>query len=221
MRRIVSFFSLIILSHFAFSQDFQPSVNDLVEETQRSTGDADKLRLVWWVPVEFWEVSLASDPSMTKEQLTEFIDVLDDYTMIGVIEGTVGPFGGITYESRNAIKEELTITSTMGTVLRPLDDDDINPDAQNLLDMLKPIFSNMLGNMGENLQMMLFEGYESGLDRVADPKKEGVFKVQVFEETLEWKLPLGSLMPPKTCPVDGQLLNGAWLYCPWHGKKLE
>jgi len=35
-----------------------------------------------------------------------------------------------------------------------------------------------------------------------------------------WRTPLGSLLPLKICPKDGEGMNGAWNFCPWDGEKL-
>jgi hypothetical protein len=55
---------------------------------------------------------------------------------------------------------------------------------------------------------------------LADPLSEGSLSIRIGEQSFDWKLPLGSLMPPKMCPKDKEILNGAWIYCPWHGEKL-
>ncbi|MFY0651735.1 MAG: hypothetical protein JXQ96_06860 [Cyclobacteriaceae bacterium] len=221
MRRLLLLAFFFVLIFQAKGQEFTPNINDLVDETQRTSSASEEINLVWWIPVEFWEISLQNDPSMTKAQLAEFINVLENYTMIGVIDGKIGAFGGITYTSREDIQKNLNIISTSGKKLVPLWDDDIDPDAQNLISMLKPVFANMLGNMGENLQMYMFSGYEDGKVRVADPTEKGNFVVNLKDIVFDWKLPLGSLMPPKKCPEDGEMMSGNWSFCPWHGKALE
>ena len=50
--------------------------------------------------------------------------------------------------------------------------------------------------------------------------QEGSFTVKMMDETYNWRLPLGSLLPKKVCRTCGESLNGAWKFCPWDGTKL-
>jgi len=56
--------------------------------------------------------------------------------------------------------------------------------------------------------------------RIADAKEEGSFAVLIGEKKYRWKLPLGSLLPPKTCAECGEELSGAFKFCPYEGTKL-
>ena len=49
----------------------------------------------------------------------------------------------------------------------------------------------------------------------------GNFKVDIANESFVWKLPLVSLMEEKICPVDQQKMEGNWIFCPFHGEKLQ
>jgi hypothetical protein len=62
-------------------------------------------------------------------------------------------------------------------------------------------------------------GRETGRN-ISDATKEGVYYIEVGEKEFRWKLPLGSLLPPKICPVCKEKLSGAYKYCPWDGTKL-
>jgi hypothetical protein len=52
-------------------------------------------------------------------------------------------------------------------------------------------------------------------------KQRGQPSIDLFDTHYSWRLPIGSLVLPRTGPVDGEMLNGAWDYCPWHGVRLE
>ena len=87
--------------------------------------------------------------------------------------------------------------------------------------MMRPVLSNMLGPMGENMRFFLFPAVDGSGTEIANPTSQNHFAVQLGDHHFRWRLPLGSLLPPKACPDDGQVLNGAWNYCPWHGTKLK
>lgn len=86
--------------------------------------------------------------------------------------------------------------------------------------MMKPLFANMLGPMGQNMVFFLFPSNNKEGQKIADSKKEGSFSVEMGEREFRWRLPLGSLLPPKICPTCGEKLSGAYKFCPWDGTKL-
>jgi len=212
---------LFVFGLKTYSQDFRIDLNDLINETQLSSDDMDLMRLVWWIPTEFWDASFAEDPSMKQSDIDEFKDVLGEYVMLAVLEGNIGMFGGITYKSRELIKDGLSIRDRLGMQYTALSEEDISPDARNLIAIFQPVFANMMGEMGENMQIFLFEAYDADGRMRFDPNQRGLLNVQLFEESFEWKLPLGALLPRKSCPVDGESLSGSWNFCPWHGDQLK
>jgi len=205
----------------SYSQDFKINLNDLVDETQISSEDMELMRLAWWIPLEFWDASFADDPSISDAEINEFKDVLGDYVMIAVLEGKIGLFGGVTYKSRSIIETGLNIEDEIGMQYKALAEENISADARNLISIFQPVFSNMMGELGENMQIFLFEAYDADGRLRFDPTQPGSLKINIFEESFEWKLPLGALLPPKVCPVDGESLSGAWNFCPWHGNELK
>ena len=79
----------------------------------------------------------------------------------------------------------------------------------------------MLGKMGENMYFFLFQKEDNPRDRIIHPTKEEKFTVKLGGEKLHWNLPLSSLLKPKKCPVDNEIMNGSWKFCPFHGVKLD
>jgi hypothetical protein len=152
--------------------------------------------------------------------MEEILKVLRPYTLVAVVDGTIGPMGGTTFRSEAEIRKEIVFVDTLGKEHRPIAADAISTDVKNLLGFMKPVMSNMLGPMGENLYFFAFPAQNDAGKRLADPKSEGTFALRLAKQSFDWKLPLGSLMSPKMCPRDKEILNGAWSYCPWHGDKL-
>ena len=50
-------------------------IQQLVQDTQRFNQDARVTKMVWWIPVEFWEATLEQDPGLTEEQKKEWLFV--------------------------------------------------------------------------------------------------------------------------------------------------
>lgn len=195
-------------------------LNVLTDETQKTLPDADRMTLVWWIPEEFWQATLGQDANHSKAQTEEFLKIVRPYVMFAVVDGKIGSFGGVTYKSEEVVRSTIQVVDSQGTVYRPLSNDKIDPDTRNMLAMMKPVLSNMIGKMGENMHFVVFPAKDAAGRRIADPYKEGALSLKMGSDVFKWRLPLGSLMPAKTCPVDGEVMSGAWKFCPWHGDKL-
>lgn len=74
--------------------------------------------------------------------------------------------------------------------------------------------------MGQNLLVFLFPAVGKDNQKIADAKKAGSFAVNIGKLEYKWRLPLGSVVPPKICPKCGEKLSGAYTYCPYDGTKL-
>ncbi|XLS29662.1 hypothetical protein ACJD0Z_02310 [Flavobacteriaceae bacterium M23B6Z8] len=195
---------------------------DLISETQREANEADEIGIVWWIPTEFWELSFRDDPNIGESEAQAMMDIIKDYTLVAVVKGKMGIFGGVTYESKKSLEETLYITSVDGDIRKPLTENQISPDLINLLGMLKPVFSNMMGNLGENFHFFVFDSKNSSDKFMFHPLSEDDFTVTVDkDDVFEYDLPLSSLIMPKICPEGKKELNGKWNYCPIHGIALE
>jgi len=202
------------------SQETKVDFNALIQETQKLSDKVDDMTMVWWIPEEYWRVSFAEDPTMTAAQTEEFLKVLRPYTLIVVVDGKMGAFGGITYKSEADLRASIQIIDNQGIRHSPLSEDKVDADTKNFLLMMKPFFANMLGPMGQNMHFFVFPAENERGQKIADAKKEGSFSAKLGKREFRWRLPLGSLLPPKMCPKCAEKCSGAWNFCPWCGTKL-
>jgi hypothetical protein len=212
--------SLLVSDGVSFSQAGTVDLNALTQETQKTSRKNDELLLLWWIPEEFWSASLSQSADMSSTQAEEFLKVLRPYFVLVVVDGQMGPIGGLTFRPEATVRESVQLVDASGKRYRPLNNDSLGGDIRNLLQMFKPILGNMLGPIGQNMHFLLFPARDSKGLMIAEAKKEGGFSVQLRNAEYKWRLPLGSLLPTKTCPVDGEQLSGAWTFCPWHGVRL-
>jgi len=221
--RMISVFIVVFLLcvgvNIGGAQATKIDLNALIQETQKMSQNVDEMTLIWWIPEEYWQASFAQDPTITDAQAEEFIKVLRPYVVIVAIDGKIGPFGGVTYKSEATVRNNIKLVSK-GVSYRPLSDEKVNADTQNLISSMKPALANMLGPMGRNMHFFLFPAKDKKGQNIAEATKEGSFTVKLGLNEFKWRLPLGSLLPPKTCPVDGEQMSGAWKFCPWHGVRL-
>ena len=202
------------------AQGRKVDINALVQETQKMSDTSGEMTLIWWIPEEFWRASFEQDPNMTAAQTEQFIQVLRPYMLIVAVDGNIGTLGGVTYKSETTIRDSIQVIDGQGTRYRPLSSENIDADTKNFLSMMKPVFVNMLGPIGQNMHFFLFPAKNTMGQNIAVAKSEGTFSVKLDTRLFKWRLPLGSILQAKICPVDGEKLSGAWKFCPWHGVEL-
>lgn len=219
--RILSLIFYLLIGHDIEAQDFKPDLNDFIADLQKSLGGANEIKFIFWIPPEYWEIVLPQDPSVTQEVIDQINEVLKPYNILAVVQGDIGAFGGVTYKSKDYISSYLKIIDAEYREYYFINESGIDTDVKNFLEMLKPVFVNMLGSMGQNMHLFLFPAKNEDGTAIADIKKKGIFKVYLEGEILKWRLPLSSLLPPKYCRTCDEKLNGGFIYCPYCGKKLE
>jgi len=205
---------------FAGKPSYKIDLNELMNETQIMSDDPNRMAMVWWIPPEFWHASMGDDPTVSRSDVDQIVDTLSDYTVIAAVDGNLGPFGGVTYRSESEVRESIQLHDVRGRTHRPLTDDQVNGDARNLLRMMKPAIANILGPMGENLHFYFFPANDEQHKPLIEVKQRGRFSVVLGAEQLQWRLPLGSVLPKHHCPKCRERLSGAFSFCPWDGSSL-
>lgn len=202
------------------AQESKIDLNMLIQETQKMSQETDEMTLIWWIPEEYWQVSFAQDPTTTEAQTEEFLKVLRPYTLIAVVDGKMGAFGGVTYRPEADVRAGIQIRDSQGAYYLPLSKDKIDVNTNNFLSMMKPVFANMLGPMGQNMHFFVFPAVDKDGRKIAEVKKDGDFSVELDGREFRWRLPLSSLLLPKVCLKCKEKCSGAWHFCPWCGASL-
>ena len=203
------------------AQEHTVDINALIAETQKALQEANEVTMVWWMPEEFWYYSLTADPNLTAAGVEELLALFRPYHIMMVADGVVGPVGGITYQSEAQVRAELRLVNVAETRYEPLPLSELNTDLVNFLAAMRPLLANALGETGQNMHFFVFPAFTDDGDRFGRPDEEGRLTVELGTSAFSWRLPLSALLPPKYCPVDGERLDGAWRYCPWHGVELQ
>lgn len=215
----VAFFTVIGVSANAGPADIK--LMDLIQDTQKMEQTNESMVLVWWIPTEFFEANFAQDKSISDAEAQEFLKVIEPYTIVVVIDAKISKMGAVSYKSRDEIIENVVVTGMDGKAYKAIPKADMQPDAANFLDLMKPLMANMMGQMGNNMQFLAFSTAKKNGSAIANPKESGSFIVKVGSDDFKWNLPLGSVLTSKVCPEDGAEMSGAWTYCPFHGTKLK
>lgn len=217
MKRLLVLLLLLFASSTVRAEGID--IQKLAQDTQRFHQDKRNLDMVWWIPNEYWENTFKASPTLTAEKQKEFITVVDDYIIFAVLEGKIGMVGGMTATSRENLLPKITV-DVKGKTLTPLLDDELSDDLQNLLDLMKPMFANMLGQVGQGMEFVVFEGKDEKGVRYADPLADGFLTLNLSKKEFKWRLPLGCFMPPKYDPATAEDFPGNYNFSPYTGAKL-
>jgi hypothetical protein len=192
----------------------------LTQETQKLERGENVVRLVWWIPTEFWKESFKKVTSLTEDQKTAFYKTVDDYIVLSVIDAKTTVFGSVIPTLRDEIVSKLSLAIDQGTTLRPLPDSEVSSDARNLFAMMKPVLANILGQFGQSMEFICFKGIDSQGKKLLDPLGSGSLSVTLGNTIFRWRLPLGSLLPPNYDLQTGEEFPGNYIYNPFTGRKL-
>lgn len=191
----------------------------MLDETQFASDNEDYVDLIWWIPMEYWKAVYAQDSSIPADEAEEMTSLLKNYDIVAAVRGKIGYFGGVTFQDEASIRNDLVFEYD-GVTYDPMDTKDIEADLKSFIDIMRPMFSNMMGNMGENLYFVVYQDGASN-SAIIDPYSDKTLKLKLDDFSDSLQFPLSSLLKPKKCPNDGALFNGKWSYCPHHGDVLE
>jgi hypothetical protein len=196
----------------------------LTQELQR-TSNEEGIAVAWWMPTEFWAVSLANEKSLSAAQLEDVMKILRQYTFIAVVDGEVGGVA-VNFQDRNAVAKSLTVevvdAAGKSNKVAPLDP--VPEDVQPLLGVLGPAMGAAMGNLGRNLHFFVFKDQVENA-RMFSPFDTGAIVVKLSgrakrqDVSLSIERPIDSLLVPRLC-ANGKPAHVSWTFCPWDGKKL-
>lgn len=217
MKKIIIFLFIIFLCANTYSQVKAEKVElmELVGDLFITKKTDNNIKQVWWLPIEYWNIAL-NDSKYSNQAIQEEINrILKDYVIFVVTNVDINLYGA--FKSKEV---EIALMGIDNKVYKPLERDDINKEVFSLLDILKPTIINMLGQLGEHMNFYVFKNLDEKDNLIAGPLQKGQIAIDVNNVDFTFRLPLSSMVEKKSCPVNNELLNGNWEYCPWHGKKL-
>jgi hypothetical protein len=200
--------------------DFKPDTNALVKDLEMTSHADDRLTIVLWLPTEFWRASMEGEGKVAPKDIDRFLKELNPYVLVAVADGTSGIAGSVTFADPDVLKSSVTIEDARGNLLSALADNDVSPGVRNLVQIMRPIFGNMLGALGSHLAVLVFKGVDKAGHHTVEATRDGKFTVHVGTETMRYRLPLGSLLPPGIDPTTGESFPGNYHFNPFTGEKL-
>ena len=183
---------------------------------------------IWWIPPEFWEVQLSSSSEISPLMLRQFMSILEQVTILGVVQADVSPFGAFSFLDQDVIRNGLTLEyqSADGEVVEILPVKSVSADLEILLAQLTPALGVTMGNLGDNFYFFVFGDVAEDGTRLVSPYESGQLRITLAarmpDDPAEFPidLPIDAFFVPRTCP-NGKPAHVSWRYCPWDGHELE
>jgi len=201
-------------------------LNALTVEGQVMTGGASELALVWWIPSEFWEVSMRQESMVPDAQISQAMGVLKNHSVLAVVQASISPFGAFQFFEKDQIMEGLKveIVRANGDVEVISHTEPSDPDLRIMLDQMRPVLAQAMGSLGQNFYFFPLPDVDGKDNRLVSPYDKGTLRVGLVNSdvpaTAELELPMDSLFVPRMCP-NGKPAHVSWDFCPWSGKKLK
>jgi hypothetical protein len=220
MKKLIAFF-LIGCCTNAFGQNFKEvNFTEFIRETQQWNKENNRLQMVWWLPAEYWKVSLSQTNTVSSEAGNRILAMIKDYVLICTGDMTLQN-ADLDYKSKEDVRKGLSLIDDAGRSYYPLADNELSQEATDIEEVLKPMFASLLGQMGKGMHVFYFKIQDSNGKNILDAYAKENFKVLQGGRSFTWHLPLVTLLPSKFCPIDQEKMKGNWNFCPVHGVKLN
>ncbi|MET2986128.1 hypothetical protein [Aureibaculum conchae] len=215
----------LILSLFLFLNNYgqqKSKVNqiELISDIQIWDKDNDKMKLSFWIPSSYWRISLEGNSDISEEIIEKIESTFDDYMVLCLADIEVNG-DNLTYTSKSDLEKTATIIDKNKKSYTPLSDEVIPHETNEILKSIKPMFAQMFGQLGKGMHFFLFKVKYENNENIINEFKEGEFIVKHSGKEFKWTLPLPALLPNKYCPIDNEEMKGNWVFCPFHGEKLN
>jgi hypothetical protein len=213
--RVASLLGILVMTASAHGAN----VEEVVRDTQRTSIEGDTFSLVWWIPEQFWDESLKSNPGVPQAMRAQITSVMGEYNIVALLRASTaaGVMGDV--KPRDELVKN-TRVEIAGKPVEPLQAEQIAPAAAALLSQVKPMVAASLGQMGQGMEFVVYPGKVDG-KRLVDAGQPGSLAITFYGKKHQWRLPLGSLLPPKVDRKTGEDFPGNYLYNPFTGDRLD
>lgn len=206
------------------------NVDALTSESQKMIGSGQgAFNLVWVIPVEFWQASLAQDNTVPEFQQRAILNVLKKYIIVGVVRADVSPLGSFRFHDEGTVFDGLHVAYVSRDKKRlPLRlQRRVDDDAQLVIDSIKPVLRAAMGKMGDNFHLFVCDSTAGPKRTRISPYDSGAVSVTLDRAgknaggTADIALPLDSLHVPRKCSKCGKPAHISWNFCPWCGTEHD
>ena len=181
-----------------------PSLSFDINPFQRTSNNNNTTFLAQLWNEKFWEVTGAdlSDPALI--DIKNFIDKNFVFMVAHWTDSSFDVTQGIMVIRNTSCKY-----NNQNLEYNPLPRDIIF-----VMDELKEMLGSMMGQMGENIEIVSFK-------KPLDYGKKGLLKLSYLNQhKLEWDIPLVEFLPSMLDPITREAFQGDYKFNPYNGRKL-
>lgn len=193
--------------------------NALVRDLTLSRNADGRITMAIWMPDTFWRAALQNSGRLTDKAIGDYVAVVHPYTLIAVLDAQKG-IAAFHFADMDTLLTDVTIEDSHGTTYSALPPDSVAEDIRNIIQVMRPLLSSMMGAMGQHLEILVFPSVDKAGHPIADPKSDGSLTVHLGNMALHYRLPLGSILPPSVDPKTGESFPGNYHFNPYTGSKL-
>ncbi|HEY8894838.1 MAG TPA: hypothetical protein VIM79_08475 [Niastella sp.] len=209
---------LLFIALSSAAQKVKPNSSEFIQECMKNSGEVPNKKMVIWLPYNYWQI-VGDLMKLSPERTQYMANEMSNYMLFAVVDYTVAGTG-LTFKSEEEIRKSIKLVDSSKVIYLPLDNKDLTPAANALVQNLQPVIAQMLGQFGEGMRIFVFNAKQVNGKPAIEIDKANYFTLMWGGSKLKWTLPFASILPPKFCPVDNEEMKGNWMYCPFHGEKL-
>ena len=197
------------------------NLSELATELSRTNIEDTSIQIVFWMPMVYWEAMASNFSAISEANIQQILLILEPYEIFAVVDAEMdlagSSFIGRSYES---VVRNTSLKVNDREPFKALSKPEISEKLQQVLELMRPGMVRMMGQMGSSMHLIVFDlGTTENILRI-DPGKSGKFYLQVYERKFFWRLPLGSLLPPRYDPDTLEKFPGNFIYSPYTGNEL-
>lgn len=194
--------------------------SELIREVMTMDNSDGELTMNFWIPTNYWEVTAEATPDVTPEIAEQLKMIMKPYIIVLTAHTPISTGLGFDFADETTMRNSIKLVDSEGNKYKPLKNEDVEYDAMNIIGSMKPVFSQMIGEMGRGMHFYIFENVNAEGEPIVNEDDEGSFTIIHSGRSFRYSTPLVALMPPKNCPVDNVQMKGNWKFCPIHGVEL-
>ncbi len=195
--------------------------NKLLKDIVYTHTNNEDITLIYWFPITYWEVLSAKEPkTFTPEVVSQLKQMLGNKSIFIAISGKVSnTTHSFQTKGETYLRNNISV-SFGGKSYKPIAESQLSSELTMLSDYIKPMFAQMLGDMGAGMSLFYFEITDNSGENALNPYNSTDFTAGLASVKNTFHLPLPSLFTDSKCANDGELFPANYEFCPYHGSKL-
>lgn len=196
----------------------------IAQEVMRSSQLEKRLVHIWWLPVEYW-IDAARELRKSADDIDDVRKLFRNYLMIAILDAELKDDGSFEPATHSQIGPELEVRRN-GDPIELLHR--IDPRVARWTGELSYLLRTSLGPLGPGLRIFFLSNVDDGGRPLLQGGSRGTLEIRYTRAAdashplrYRWHAPLTAVAGAHTCPEGGEPLDASWLYCPWHGVRVD